>query len=302
MRGPVRLLAVAGLLLSCTSAQARTDRRPASPAVRCSRRTTRGAPTSPVSRSAHTPRPGSAASAAAPICTPTSDPIRATASRTRSCLPPSRGCRSGSPIMRTRATPAHIRFRRTRASKPAATRTCSSRPRTATCTRCTALTAPARGWARRPARCSTCGRTRCGTKDGRRPTPPAADPARPGPAGRDAAGHIDHALRFTVSHTQRGYIHPATHQAGERPRRRAADGRPVPAEGVVPPARILRPGAGDPALPQEVRDVVADNGGGLVHLRRAVALLGRRRPQPAQDRPRPRLRSSLRPARSRDAS
>lgn len=29
-----------------------------------------------------------------------------------------------------------------------------------------------------------------------------------------AAGHIDHALRFTVSHTQRGFIHPATHQAG----------------------------------------------------------------------------------------
>jgi hypothetical protein len=28
------------------------------------------------------------------------------------------------------------------------------------------------------------------------------------------AGHIDHALRFTVETTQRGYIHPATHQAG----------------------------------------------------------------------------------------
>jgi hypothetical protein len=28
------------------------------------------------------------------------------------------------------------------------------------------------------------------------------------------AGHIDHALRFTVARTQRGYIHPATHQAG----------------------------------------------------------------------------------------
>jgi hypothetical protein len=27
-------------------------------------------------------------------------------------------------------------------------------------------------------------------------------------------GHIDHALRFTVARTQRGYIHPATHQAG----------------------------------------------------------------------------------------
>ena len=28
------------------------------------------------------------------------------------------------------------------------------------------------------------------------------------------AGHIDHALRFTVERTQRGYVHPATHQAG----------------------------------------------------------------------------------------
>jgi hypothetical protein len=28
------------------------------------------------------------------------------------------------------------------------------------------------------------------------------------------SGHIDHALRFTVSRTQRGFIHPATHQAG----------------------------------------------------------------------------------------
>ena len=28
------------------------------------------------------------------------------------------------------------------------------------------------------------------------------------------AGHIEHALRFTVQTTQRGFIHPATHQAG----------------------------------------------------------------------------------------
>jgi hypothetical protein len=28
------------------------------------------------------------------------------------------------------------------------------------------------------------------------------------------SGHIDHALRFTASRTQRGFIHPATHQAG----------------------------------------------------------------------------------------
>ena len=28
------------------------------------------------------------------------------------------------------------------------------------------------------------------------------------------AGHIDHALRFTIARSQKGYIHPATHQAG----------------------------------------------------------------------------------------
>jgi hypothetical protein len=31
------------------------------------------------------------------------------------------------------------------------------------------------------------------------------------------AGHIDHALRMTVSETQSGYIHPATHQASSNP-------------------------------------------------------------------------------------
>jgi hypothetical protein len=40
------------------------------------------------------------------------------------------------------------------------------------------------------------------------------------------SGHIDHALRFTVSVTQRGYIHPATHQAG------ATNSRLVPPMGA----------------------------------------------------------------------
>jgi len=41
-------------------------------------------------------------------------------------------------------------------------------------------------------------------------------PILPGLVRRDEvqSGHIDHALRFTVSTTQRGYISPATHQAG----------------------------------------------------------------------------------------
>jgi len=41
-------------------------------------------------------------------------------------------------------------------------------------------------------------------------------PILPGLVRRDEVltGHIDHALRFTVATTQRGYISPATHQAG----------------------------------------------------------------------------------------
>jgi hypothetical protein len=41
-------------------------------------------------------------------------------------------------------------------------------------------------------------------------------PILPGLVRRDevASGHIDHALRFTVARSQRGYIRPATHQAG----------------------------------------------------------------------------------------
>ena len=41
-------------------------------------------------------------------------------------------------------------------------------------------------------------------------------PILPGLVRRDEvlSGHIDHALRFTIATTQRGYISPATHQAG----------------------------------------------------------------------------------------
>jgi hypothetical protein len=41
-------------------------------------------------------------------------------------------------------------------------------------------------------------------------------PILPGLVRRDkiAAGHIDHALRFTISKSQKGFIHPATHAAG----------------------------------------------------------------------------------------
>ena len=47
------------------------------------------------------------------------------------------------------------------------------------------------------------------------------------------AGAIDHALRFTVPRTQRGYIHPATHLASSQHRPEPpADGAAAAAEGA----------------------------------------------------------------------
>jgi hypothetical protein len=53
-------------------------------------------------------------------------------------------------------------------------------------------------------------------RDGWTSADAAGLPILPGLVRRDEieAGRIDHALRFTVSRTQRGFIHPATHQAG----------------------------------------------------------------------------------------
>ena len=49
-----------------------------------------------------------------------------------------------------------------------------------------------------------------------------------------ASGHIDHALRFTVSRSQRAYLHPATHWASSiTDAEPAADGTALPAEGEL---------------------------------------------------------------------
>ena len=113
---------------------------------------------------------------------------------------------------------------------------------TATSTSCTARIAPSAAGRPPPARSSTCARTGCGPPAGRRPMRPVcrsrAGLVRP---AEIRAGHIDHALRFTVERTQRGYIHPATHQAGSTtPSGRPADGRAVPAQGVFLAARLSR--------------------------------------------------------------
>ena len=54
-----------------------------------------------------------------------------------------------------------------------------------------------------------------------------------------ASGVIARALRFTVDQTQNGFIHPATHQARGQ-FQRPADGRALPAQGVVRPDPVPR--------------------------------------------------------------
>ncbi len=69
-------------------------------------------------------------------------------------------------------------------------------------------------------------------------------PIFPGLARYDdiATGQLTHALRFTVRCTQRGYIHPATHQAGVERHHLPADGRPLPAPGQLRHLGLHRPG------------------------------------------------------------
>ena len=148
--------------------------------------------------------------------TPTSAAAASTASRTSPCPATSRRCRSTSSTTATRATPARTRSRSTRRSRVAATATCSPIDRD-NCKLYELFNAHAVGQPlgrRATARSSTCARTRCARRAGRRPTRPGCR-SSPGSCAttRSRAGHIDHALRFTVSQTQRGYIHPATHYA-----------------------------------------------------------------------------------------
>ena len=94
-------------------------------------------------------------------------------------------------------------------------RTCWSPPATATSTSSTGRPAPAAGWT------AQSGAVFNLSSDALRPAgwtsaDAAGLPILPGLVRPDEvpAGHIDHALRFTVASTQRGYISPATHQAG----------------------------------------------------------------------------------------
>ena len=110
-----------------------------------------------------------------------------------------------------------------------------------------------------PARCGRCAATRCGPTAGPPPTRPACR-SSPGLLRWNEVrdGRIDHAIRFTTDVTSRHHLWPARHDAGshEQPGL-PADGRPVPAEGVVlrraacrrrrgrgPGDEEVRPGAG----------------------------------------------------------
>ena len=77
---------------------------------------------------------------------------------------------------------------------------------------------------------------------------------------------------------QRGYIHPATHFALEQLGSvAAADGPAAAPEGGLQPRRLQRPGARDPAGAQALRADRRRQRLAVVHHRRAVAELGRRR-------------------------
>ena len=60
------------------------------------------------------------------------------------------------------------------------------------------------------------------------------------------AGRIDHAIRFTTDVTSRHHLWPARHDAGSQDSLDLpADGRPLPAEGVVPADRLRQVRAPD---------------------------------------------------------
>ncbi len=106
-----------------------------------------------------------------------------------------------------------------------------------------------------------------------------------------AAGHIDHALRFTISRSQRGYVLPATHAAssstdpnrppmGLRLRLKASFDRTR----YTGQARVILDALA--ALRDDRRRQRLE----LVHHRRRRSAVERRRPEPAQGRPRLGLR------------
>ena len=89
----------------------------------------------------------------------------------------------------------------------------------------------------------------CGRRAGRPPTPPACRSC-PGLVrwSEVAAGHIDHALRFTVERTRRAYVYPARHYASDLDRPEpAADGPARPAPRRLPDLRL--PAAGPRGAP-----------------------------------------------------
>ena len=105
-------------------------------------------------------------------------------------------------------------------------------------------------------------------------------PILPGLARYDevAAGHIDHALRFTVPVSRRAHIYPARHDAG------STDSASAPPMGLrlrlkasVDISALPHPGTGAPPGAQDLRDDPGRQRLGLLHLGGAGSRLGRRR-------------------------
>ena len=161
----------------------------------------------------------------------------------RTSAPASRGCRSRSTTT-TRATRARTRSRRTRRSRAGrrATATAtSSSSTTPTCKLYELFYAATRRTAARPGTPARAPifdlRSNALRPDGWTSADAAGLPIFPGLVRYDEVvqeGVIDHALRFTISRTQRG-LHPpgdALRVVEHRPER-AADGRALPHEGVL---------------------------------------------------------------------
>ena len=197
-------------------------------------------------RTRRTTSPPSPPPAATRSCTPTSAAAGRTGSRTSPCPARSRRCRSTSWPTATRATPVRTRSRSPRRSRAAATATCSpSTVTTASSTSCSARP-------REPAG----GRLSSGavfdlTSNALRPegwtsADAAGLPIFPGLVRYDevASGHIDHALRFTVSSTQTGVPPPGDAlRVVEHRRQPAADGPAAAAEGELRRVALHRRGA-----------------------------------------------------------
>ena len=92
-----------------------------------------------------------------------------------------------------------------------------------------------------------------------------------------ASGSIDHAIRITLNRTDRRYVWPATHQAGDGNANNAPMGARFRLKASFDDQQLPGDGTGDPARAQEVRRHRGRQRQLVVHLRRSRSELGQRR-------------------------